>query len=54
MVERFHFAVGDEVLAVETPQGILLTPYDPVVDEGLKIAVEAEKRYQNALRELAK
>jgi len=53
MAERYHLAVGDEVLAVETAQGILLSPYDPAVDEGLKIAAEAEKRYRNALRELA-
>ncbi len=25
MAERYHLAVGDEVLAVETPHGILLT-----------------------------
>lgn len=54
MAERYHFAVGDEVLAVETSHGILLTPYDPTVEEGLAIAAEAEKRYQNALRKLAK
>ncbi len=54
MAERYHLAVGDEVLAVETAHGILLTPYDPAVEEGLEIAAEAEKRYQKALRELAK
>ena len=54
MAERYHLAVGDEVLAVETSYGILLTPYDSTIEEGLKIAADAEKRYQNALRELAK
>ena len=54
MADRYHFAVGDEVLAVETAHGILLTPYDPAVEAGLEIAAEAEKRYQNALRKLAK
>ena len=54
MAERYHLAVGDEVLAVETAHGILLTPYDPAIAEGLEIAAEAEKRYRNALRELAK
>jgi hypothetical protein len=42
------------VLAVETAHGILLTPYDPEVEEGLAVAAEAQKRYRNALRELAK
>ena len=54
MAERYHLAVGDQVLAVETADGILLTPYDPVLEEGLEIAARAEKRYQNALRQLAK
>ena len=54
MAWRYHCGVGDEVRAVETANGILLTPYDPTVEEGLAIAAEAEKRYQNALRKLAK
>ena len=54
MAERFHLKAGDEVLAVETAHGILLSPYDPDVEQGLVIAVEAQKRYQGALRELAK
>jgi len=54
MAERLHLAPGDKVFAMETANGILLSPYDPGVDEGLKIAAEAQKRYQDALRELAK
>ena len=54
MAERFHLKAGDEVMAVETSHGILLSPYDPEVEEGLAIAAEAQKKYQNALRELAK
>ncbi|WP_420463252.1 AbrB/MazE/SpoVT family DNA-binding domain-containing protein [Candidatus Palauibacter sp.] len=54
MAQRLHLEAGDEVLAVETANGILLSPYDAEVDEGLAIAVEAQKRYRRALRELAK
>ena len=54
MAERFHLEAGDEVLAVETAHGILLSPYDPDIEDGLAIAADAQKRYQNALRELAK
>jgi bifunctional DNA-binding transcriptional regulator/antitoxin component of YhaV-PrlF toxin-antitoxin module len=54
MAERLHLEAGDEVLAVETANGILLTPYDSEVEEGLAIAAEAQKRYRGALRELAK
>lgn len=53
MAQRLHLEAGDEVLAVETANGILLSPYDPEVEEGLAIAVEAQKRYRRALRELA-
>lgn len=54
MAQRLHLEAGDEVLAVETANGILLSPYDPDVDAGLAIAVEAQKRYRKALRDLAK
>ena len=54
LADRFHLEAGDEVLAVETAHGILLTPYDPDVEEGLQFAADAQRRYRNALRELAK
>lgn len=54
MAERLRLDAGDEVLAIETANGILLTPYDPDVEEGLAVAAEAQKRYRGALRELAK
>lgn len=54
LADRFHLEAGDDVLAVETAHGILLTPYDPDVEEGLGIAAEVQKRYRNALRELAR
>ncbi|MYE71630.1 MAG: AbrB/MazE/SpoVT family DNA-binding domain-containing protein [Gemmatimonadetes bacterium] len=54
MAERLRLSAGDEVLAVETANGILLSPYDADVEEGLAIAAKAQKRYRRALRELAK
>lgn len=54
MAERLRLAAGDEVLAVETANGILLSPYDADIEDGLAIAAEAQKRYRRALRELAK
>ena len=32
MAERLYLEAGDEVLAVETANGILLSPYDPDVE----------------------
>lgn len=54
MADRLHMQVGDRVLAVETAQGILLTPFDPTVEAGLASAAEVARKYRNALRELAR
>lgn len=54
MADRLHLGPGDRILALETEQGILLTPYDPKVEEALDIARRVAKRYRNALRQLAK
>jgi putative addiction module antidote len=54
MAQRLHLAAGDTVLAIETEQGILLTPYDPEIEEALAIAGTVSGTYRNALRELAK
>lgn len=54
MADRLNLGPGDRVLAVETGDGILLTPYDPDVEQALVSAVKAAKRYRNALRQLAK
>ncbi len=54
MAERLHLAVGDRVLAIETEDGILLTPFDPNFNRAKAIAAKAARKYRNALRELAK
>jgi putative addiction module antidote len=54
LAERFHMSPGDEVMAVETADGILLTPYDADLEEALAIAAEAQRKHQGALRRLAK
>jgi len=54
MADRLRSAAGDTVLAVETDRGILLTPYDPEVEEALTVAGRVAGRYRDALRELAK
>jgi putative addiction module antidote len=54
MAERLHLEPGDRVLAVETENGVLLTPYDPKIEQALRVARRVAKKYRNALRELAK
>lgn len=54
MADRLHLEAGDRIMAVETDQGILLTPYDPETEQALKVAAKAAKKYRAALHELGK
>ena len=53
MARRFHLAPGDRIEAIETQQGILLSPFNPTLQEALALASEAARSYQPALRQLA-
>lgn len=53
MLERLRIHPGDEMFAVETDEGILLTPFDPTFDKAMKLYARFSRRYRNALRELA-
>ena len=53
MMARLKVEAGDEMFAVETDQGVLLTPYDPRFAEALKQYERGAKKYRDALRELA-
>jgi putative addiction module antidote len=53
MVERLKVQPGDELFAVETEDGILLTPYDPDFERSMKLYERFGRKYRNALRELA-
>ncbi len=54
IVSRLRVEAGDRLLAVETDHGVLLTPYDPLVEQALAAAGRTAKRFRHALRELAK
>lgn len=54
MADRLHLDAGDRILAIETEEGILLTPYDREIEDGLAAASYAAKKFRNALRELAR
>jgi putative addiction module antidote len=56
MADRLHLAAGDRLLAIETDQRILLTPFDPTVREALEaleVAANVSGTCRNALRQLA-
>lgn len=54
MLDRLHIQAGDEMYAVETEDGLLLTPYDPNFGKAMKLYERFSRKYRNALRELAK
>ena len=53
IVDSLKVGAGDTLTVVRTEEGILLTPYDPVFEEGMRAFEEVNKQYRNALRELA-
>jgi len=54
MADRLRIGPGDEVFAVETDKGILLTPYDITFERTMAAYERTASKYRNALRELSK
>lgn len=53
-LQKMNVKQGDILFAVETPDGYLLTPYDPELEHQLKIGREVMKEHRDTLRALAK
>jgi putative addiction module antidote len=54
MLERLNVSSGDTLFAVETPSGYLITPYDPDVEEELRLGREFMRKYRETFKALAK
>jgi putative addiction module antidote len=54
MLNRMKVQRGDVLHVVETPDGYLLTPYDPRVAEQVDAGRELMKSYRDAFKALAK
>jgi putative addiction module antidote len=53
-LQRLNVKQGDILFAVETPEGYLLTPYDPEIEEQVRLGREFMAEYRDAFRALAK
>ncbi|PEN05523.1 AbrB/MazE/SpoVT family DNA-binding domain-containing protein [Longimonas halophila] len=53
MMTRSRITKGDRVQIIETDQGLLITPYDPTLEEALELYKEGAESYNDALRDLA-
>jgi putative addiction module antidote len=54
MLARLKVEKGDVLYAVETPDGYLITPYDPAIEEQLEAGREFMKEYRDTFKALAK
>ncbi len=54
ILARLRVKKGDVVLAIETPEGYLLTPYDSAVERQLEIGREFAAQYRGAFCALAR
>jgi putative addiction module antidote len=54
MLARMNVGKGDALYAVETPDGYLVTPYDPDFSDKMAKAEDIMQRYRNTLHALAK
>jgi putative addiction module antidote len=53
MLNRMKVTRGDALHAVETPDGYLITPYDPAIAAQLKAGREFMKEYRDTFKALA-
>ena len=53
MLAQLKIHQGDTLFTVETPDGILLTPYDPDVEKQLEAGREFMREYRDTFRALA-
>lgn len=54
LLHRLRVKKDDSIFAVETPDGYLLTPYDPEVEEQVRLGLEIMAKRRNIFRALAK
>ena len=53
LLTRLRLEKGDELFALETPDGIRLTTYDPTLAKQMEVAEEVMRKDRNVLHKLA-
>lgn len=54
IIEQYHLSEGDELHLLATEEGIILTPFDPRFAEWAEAYERTNRKFRNALRQLAK
>ncbi|WP_376694664.1 AbrB/MazE/SpoVT family DNA-binding domain-containing protein [Wenzhouxiangella sp. EGI_FJ10305] len=53
VLERLRVGRGDELMVRETPDGIVLSPYDPELARQMDVAEKIMRKRRNLLKKLA-
>lgn len=53
LLARLRLEKGDELFALETPDGLRLTTYDPTLAKQMEVAEDVMRKDRNVLRKLA-
>jgi len=53
VLEKLRVERGDELMVLETPDGIMLTSYDPEFARQMDVAEQVMRKRRNLLRKLA-
>ncbi len=53
LLEKLRVTRGDELMVLETPDGITLTPFDPVFAAQMEVAERIMREDRDLLRKLA-
>lgn len=53
LLVQMRLEKGDQLYAVETPDGFLLTPYDPTIKEQLEVGRDFMREYRDTFKVLA-
>lgn len=54
ILKSLNLEEGDELFIVKTPEGMMITPFDPEFAEALNDSQAFMKSHRNAFKELAK
>jgi putative addiction module antidote len=53
LLTRLRLEKGDELFALETPDGVRLTTYDPILAKQMEVAEEVMRKRRTLLHKLA-
>jgi putative addiction module antidote len=54
VLARLKLEKGEQVFLTETPDGYAITPFDPAIEEEIRLGLEFMSQYKETFRALAK